>query len=128
VNWLRSLSRRVRVELLIAALALAVIAFFFVRALFVGSLETEARISANRADAAIESGKDASNSVGEVGARAQASDALTRSNEQEIRNAPGADEDVDPGVADAGRDSLCRRAAYRDRPECVQRAAARGVE
>ncbi|MEM6494845.1 MAG: hypothetical protein AAF650_10750 [Pseudomonadota bacterium] len=93
------------------------------RNLFVGGLETEAELNANRADAAIESGHDAANTVGNVGARAQASDALTQSNSEEIRNAEGANQDVDPGVARAGRRSLCRRAAYRDKPECVQLAA-----
>jgi hypothetical protein len=58
--------------------------------------------------------------VGQHGARSDAIDTITEENERDIRKAPGADAPVDPGVRDAGLRSLCRRAAYRGRAECVQ--------
>lgn len=64
-------------------------------------------------------GRDA---VGITAADAKADAAtanINRENENDIRNAPGADTPVDPALAAAGRRGLCRYAAYRDRPECL---------
>lgn len=44
---------------------------------------------------------------------------INRENENAIRNAPGAEDAVNPELAAAGRRGLCRYAAYRDRPECL---------
>ena len=84
----------------------------------------EAKVESGRADAATASGRDA---VGAVSGQAQSeieADKLTRENEDEIRNADGADAPVADGVNSAGIRSLCKRAAYRGRPECVQFAPA----
>lgn len=109
----------------VIALAAAVVIYFTLDAFFAGNSKKEAELNANRAGAAIESGADAAGTVGEVGTRASETDMITRENENAIRNAEGADAPVNPAAAAAGRDSLCRRAAYRDSPECVQRAAPR---
>lgn len=87
----------------------------------------EAALSDETAKAVSDSGKDAIGSVDAVSGRNTASDNLTRENDHAIRNAQGAAAPVDPGVDGVGRDSLCKRAAYRCSVECVQRAAARGV-
>lgn len=84
--------------------------------------KAEARLSRNQAEAASESGSEAVNTVGEAGVREAQSDALTRDNEKDIRNAEGADAPVAAPARDAGLASLCRRAAYRNDPKCLQRA------
>lgn len=78
----------------------------------------QARVEQSQAEAASESAKDAIGTVTRRGAEETASEELTRSNDKEIRNAEGADERVGSAVDLAGRRSLCRRAAYRDDPEC----------
>ncbi|SMF70476.1 hypothetical protein [Allosphingosinicella indica] len=80
-----------------------------------------AKLGSDRAAAAQASAGDAVNSVAGAAQREAASDALTRSNEKEIRDAKGADVAVDPAVRDAGLDGLCRRAAYRDSERCRMR-------
>ena len=85
----------------------------------------EARLNANRADAAIATASDAVASIASQAAAEAAHDQLTRENEDEIRNAPGAAAPVDPRLHDAGLRSLCRRAAYRDSQQCLQFAAPR---
>ena len=51
-----------------------------------------------------------------------ATDTITRENDHAIRTAPGADAPVDPALRDTGLAGLCRRAAYRGDPKCVQHA------
>jgi hypothetical protein len=83
----------------------------------------EARLSKGQTGAALASGADAVDTVGDVSARAAASDALTKENADAIRSAPGAAVPVDPALHGAGLAGLCRRAAYRGRPECLQQPA-----
>jgi hypothetical protein len=87
--------------------------------------KTEAKLSANQAGAALASGKDAVDTLGKTAAAEANTDTITEENERAIRQAPGADAPVDPAVHDAGLRSLCRRAAYRGKPECVQFAPAK---
>ena len=87
--------------------------------------KTEIKLSKGQAGAAIESGRDAVDTVGNVAANASASDQLSRENENDIRKANGAGAPVDPGVNGAGLNSLCKRASYRLDPKCLQRAAPR---
>ena len=84
----------------------------------------ESRLQKGQTGALTESAKDAIATQGAAGEREQASEELTRSNEKEIRDAEGADAPVDPAVRDAGLDSLCRRAAYRNSERCRMRRAA----
>jgi hypothetical protein len=88
------------------------------------SAKVEAKLGREQTGAALESGRDAVGTVAGVNGNGAETDAITRSNEHDIRTAPGASAPVDPAVAAAGRRSLCRRAANRDRPECLQHAPA----
>lgn len=78
----------------------------------------QSKVDRGQAGAARESAQEAIKTQGEVNKRGDASEDLTRTNEEEIRNAKGADQAVDPGVSAAGRNSLCRRAAYSNHPSC----------
>lgn len=84
--------------------------------------KVEARLGKEQTDAALNSGRDAVETVAGVNSNDADTDATTRSNDRDIRTAPGADAPVDPAVAAAGRRSLCKRAANRDKPECLQYA------
>lgn len=87
--------------------------------------KVEAELNRNQAGAALESGKDAVGAVGAAGERASETDQITQENRDDIQKAPGAGAPVDAGVRDAGLRSLCKRAAYRERPECLQYAPTR---
>lgn len=87
--------------------------------------KTETKLATGQTGAAIASGADAAQTVGAVGAGEAATDTITRENDRAIRNAPGADAPVSDGVHDAGLRALCKRAAYRGRPECLQQPAAK---
>jgi hypothetical protein len=82
------------------------------------SQAAQTRVERSQAEAASNSAADAINAVTGVGSNAAASEELTRQNEKEIRNAPGANDPVNPAARDAGLRSLCRRPAYRDNPKC----------
>jgi hypothetical protein len=84
--------------------------------------KTEARVSAGQAGAAVASGKDAANTVGNRMDADAAEDTLTKENADAIRNADGASAPVAAPVRDAGLRSLCRRAAYSRDPKCLQHA------
>lgn len=86
--------------------------------------KTEARLSKGQTGAALASGADAVETLGQTAAGEAATDSITEENQRAIRQAPGADAPVDPAVHDAGLRGLCRRAAYRGRPECLQFPAA----
>lgn len=104
---------------LVAAIIVLGLAWWGYRAL-TADARTEARLGRNQATAAQQSGADAVNTVGQAGDREAAGDALTRSNETEIRNAPGADAAVSAEAGEAGLQALCRRRAYADDPRCVR--------
>jgi hypothetical protein len=78
----------------------------------------QVRLQGEQIEALGNSAKDAIATQGAAGDRERASEELSRTNEEEIRNADGASEVVKPGVRDAGRRSLCRRASHRHKPEC----------
>lgn len=48
------------------------------------------------------------------------SEALSRENADAIRQAPGADQRLDPALADVARRRMCERASLRRTAECVQ--------
>jgi hypothetical protein len=107
--------------------ALLIVAALFVREQWrqVRSAKTSERVAKGQSAAAIESGADAANTIGNRAAADADADTLTRENTDAIRNADGADAPVAGGVRDAGLASLCRRAAYSRDPRCVQQAPAR---
>lgn len=82
--------------------------------------KAEAALAKNQVEAVQRSAEDAIKVVGKAQEREAASADLTQSNDKEIRNAQGADAQVDPAVRDAGLRSLCRRASYRGDPKCLR--------
>lgn len=114
------------IVILIVALVLLLIGAWLVNAVTGGKVaRVLAELRGNQTEAALESGADAVGTVGAQGAAEDAVDAITEENEDAIRHAEGADAPVAPAADAAGRASLCKRAAYRGRPECVQHAPAR---
>ena len=82
-----------------------------------------ARLGEENAKAASRNGEDAVATVGAAARREAQSSDLSRTNEQEIRNAQGADVPVNSAVRDAGLGGLCRRPSYRDDQRCRLRRA-----
>lgn len=82
------------------------------------SKAAQTRVEASQAQAASNSAADAIGTVAASGEAERASEDLTRSNEQQIRGADGANDKVNPAVRDAGIAALCRRQAYKDDPRC----------
>jgi hypothetical protein len=78
----------------------------------------QSRVERGQAEAASNSAADAIGTVARSGESERASEDLTRSNEQQIRGAAGANDKVNPAVRDAGIAALCRREAYRNDPRC----------
>lgn len=102
------------------ATIIALAALWWLYSALTAKPEAEARLGKNQATAASQSGADAVNTVGEAGDREAAADALTRSNEAEIRNAQGADAPVAGAARDAGLRALCRRDSHKRDPKCLQ--------
>lgn len=115
-------------KLILVGLLAAAILFGVTQCNSARQANTKAELGEGQAEVAGENAEDAIGTVGGVAGRAGEGDDLTRSNANEIENAEGSDEPVNPAVRDAGLDSLCRRASYRDVEECVRRATAAGVE
>lgn len=84
--------------------------------------ETRAKLSTGQAGAAIESGGDAVDTIGNRMATDAAGDRTTQENRDAIQNVEGAAALVAAPVRDAGLASLCRRATYRGDAKCVQYA------
>ncbi len=85
-----------------------------------GTAKAETRLATGQAAAALASGQDAGNAIGNRMDSDATTDTITRENDHAIRTAPGADAPVDPALRDAGLAGLCRRAAYRGDPKCLQ--------
>lgn len=109
-----------RTLLVLAAIALLVVAAMVVPGCVSKwrSEHAQSRVDAGQASAAANSAADAIGTVTASGARETASEELTRSNERDIRSAPGAGERVNAGVNAAGLQALCRRDAYRNSERC----------
>lgn len=109
--------------LAIAAVVLALGAWWVVSAFISGkTAKTEARLSEKQAEAAMESGTDAVETVGRTIEYERHVDYITRENERAIQSAPGADAPVDPDLARVARERLCNRRAYLEHPDCVLNA------
>lgn len=78
----------------------------------------QARVERSQAEAASNSAADAVSTVAASGEASAASEALTRSNEQQIRAAQGANDKINPAARDAGIGALCRRKAYENDSRC----------
>jgi FtsZ-interacting cell division protein ZipA len=115
---LERLSTRV-IAIIVAVIAAVLIVGFTVRSCDKRHAQAaQSRVERSQADAASNSAADAIGTVAASGAQEAASEDLTRSNEQEIRNAEGSNAAVNPAARDAGLRSLCRRPAYRDDQRC----------
>jgi hypothetical protein len=82
------------------------------------SMAAQGRMDRSQSEAHANSSADAVNTVAASGEASAASEALTRSNEEDIRNAKGSNQAVDPAARDSGLHALCLRRAYRDDPKC----------
>lgn len=82
------------------------------------SAAAQARMNDARGEAAVASGKDASEAQATVNRNEVASEALGRENERTIRNAQGSDAVVAAPARNAGMLALCRRQSYRDSEQC----------
>jgi ABC-type Na+ efflux pump permease subunit len=110
----------------VLVLALVILGLFTIRSCQQQSVaDTKTELSQNQTEAAIASGVDAVDVVGEQSGREATIDRQTKENTDAIRNAPGADTPVPPTVAAVARERLCQRATYRERPECLQYAPAK---
>lgn len=112
------LSRALTLALVAGVLALVLILAGPAACNKIRSLRAQAELQQGQSEALGNSARDAIATQGEAHRREAESEALTKSNEKEIRDAPGADDAVNPAVRDAGLRSLCRRAAYRDSERC----------
>ncbi len=98
-----------------AAIAIVlIIGFFMIR----GCIQANQRavhsnVDRGQAGAASNSAVDAISTQGNVSGNATASEATTARNREDIRNAQGADQRIDPAVRNAGFASLCKRAGFR---------------
>jgi outer membrane murein-binding lipoprotein Lpp len=80
------------------------------------SLTAQSKVDHAQTGAFTNSASDAVNTASGAATNEAASDATTRSNERNIRDAKGASDKVDPAVRDAGFTSLCKRPSFRDSP------------
>lgn len=80
-----------------------------------------AQADAGRVEAVGDSAKagDAQRIVIDLQNHAATTDAVTRSNDDAIRAAPGATDTVPPAVNAAGLNAICLRPEYRHQPACV---------
>ena len=106
---------------LIGAVLIALAAWWLVATLTGGKrAKVEAELNSNIAGAALESGRDAVNTVGQQQGSEAAVDALGRDNAAAIRNAPGASATVAPEASRAGITAICKRASARSDPKCAR--------
>ena len=114
------LSTRV-IAIIVGVFALILVVGFTVRSCDKRrSQAAQSRVDRSQAEAASNSAADAVGTVAASGEASAASEALTRSNEQTIRAAEGANAPVNPAARNAGITALCRRQAYANDPRCHQ--------
>lgn len=109
------------IAMIVGGLLLVVALWWVVSSLAGGKhAEVQAKLNANIAGAALDSGHDATNTVGQVGERQSQTDQLTKEDADAIKSALGADVKLAPPVHAAGIRGLCKRAAYRLDPQCLR--------
>ena len=112
------LGARAIAGIIFAIFLLAVLTFGVTQCQKRQSQGSQSRVERSQAGAASNSAADAIGTVARSGEAERASEDLSRSNSEEIRNAQGANERVGAGVNAAGLRSLCSRSAYRDDSRC----------
>jgi FtsZ-interacting cell division protein ZipA len=110
------LSTRIIAMIVGAVLLLGIIAFGVHSCDQRRSKAAQSRVNDAQSGAFQNSAGDAVATQGAVNQRTSDSEATTRSNERDIRNAQGADDAVNSGVRDAGFTSLCKRPSFRNSP------------
>jgi hypothetical protein len=109
---------------IVSAIVIALAAWWLFATLAGGkTAKTEAKLNENLAEAAIESGQDAVETVGRTIEYERHIDYITKENERAFRQAPGASAQIDPNLHRLALDRLCQRPAYREHPDCLQPAA-----
>jgi hypothetical protein len=116
IGWATRNAVRILIALAVVALLAAIIVQRSCSA--ARTANATAKLATGQAGAAIASGHDAADTIGNRMADDAASDTITRENDDAIRSAKGADATVDPAVSAAGLAALCRRDAYRSSHEC----------
>jgi hypothetical protein len=108
--------------LIMIAIVLGVIfaGYEIVKHFFTSGVKTEAKLGKNQTNAAINSGHDAVETIGNRQAEDEAGRQSVEETKNDIKNQTDAG-----GVTDAGRRGLCRLASHRSNPECVQHPASR---
>lgn len=106
--------------LLAVAIVLAVLVggYYAVKRFFTAGLVAQSKIDQGQSGAFHNSAAEAINAQGAVNQNAVASETLSRTNEEEIRHAKGADARLDPELDAALVRAFCRRAASRNDPKC----------
>lgn len=84
----------------------------------IGGLETQVKVDSGQHGALVNSVHDATGTISNVSADEANGVRIGRTNEEEIRNAKGADMRVDPGANAAGLRALCRRSSHAHDPAC----------
>lgn len=82
------------------------------------SMAAQSRVDRSQGEAHSNSAADAVGTVARSGEASAASEAMTRENEQKIRDAQGSGDKVNPAARDAGITALCRRPSYANDPRC----------
>lgn len=118
MNPFAGLSARIIAMIVAGAVLFGLVAFGIHSCDVHRSKAAQSRLDKGQAGAASNSAADAIGTVAASGAASAASEDLTRSNEQQIRAAQGANAPVNPAARDAGLAALCKRATYRDDPRC----------
>jgi hypothetical protein len=115
---------RIIVAVLVIALVVIILGSGITACQKIISQKAQIRVTSGQLGASQASGTDAVNTAGNVAANEAATADLTRTNEEDIRNAKGADVGVDPAVRAAGVRAFCRRRSAANDPKCrVQQPA-----
>jgi hypothetical protein len=122
MNWIRKNAAEAVAIVAAAVAVITLIAVCWHQWGAARTARTEARIATGQAGAALASGQDSANTIGNRMDADAAGDTVTRENDHAIRTAAGADAPVNPAVRDAALAGLCRRAAYHNNPKCLQHA------
>lgn len=118
MKWIQEFGARAIATMVLILIVVALVLFGTSQCSKRRSLDAQSKVTQGQGDAFHNSASDAINTQGGVSQRQGQSDDLTRSNEKDIRNAPGSNAPVDPAARDAGLRALCKRTAYRDNPKC----------
>lgn len=114
--WLKGLPWKI---IGFALTILAIFVFFQIRSCQQSAQQAaQAKVDEGQGGAFRNSATDAMNTVGAVNSNTINGADTSRRNEEEIRNAQGASQPVDPAANAGGLSGLCRRASHRNDAAC----------